>query len=753
MVSCAALAANVSFGGLPSPSGKAPARISDVPLAQHSLLQQAALAAAAWNEANAAISARASAPPRSGAAELREITWEATDQRARIILHWTQAPDAPVRQGQRFVAVPMDIFPDPGAMQRLVNTLPEWLADASQEANHLVFRVADDLTITHHHQAAQTWITIRPIDKQAQQRRARLPMALATAHQPRWGSLGTPPSRALMLAAAGSLQGLVEQTPEPMPPALDEITKEAKLLAELPDPHTLPLLSPAELAGKALSLRAGDETKRARIVLEWPTAVEASHQVKNNELLLTFDQPLSDAGLEKLPQVLANWIGDVRFGFNTLLLRPLRPNTRFAVLYQPTRVTIVMSVEKEVLAEQENRDIRARRLDYLESRLDVVTDGTKDGRGKLRMLLDESPRNTEFLGNMANWEQQLSRWRRALNYYDRGLRESPGEANLIIAQALLRQQYEPSLDLGRTWRNTNLGDEAWITDTATFSAPMSNRLSFELTAQQANFTAHTYAVGGFTFADIDITRRQGGASMRLDYDDADHSEMGVMFGDSNELGLRAAHQWRWEKNDLTLDLRYREPYWGYIAAAAGNVARNRVRGVWQGDMDWAINGLTGNAAVEYDTYVFTKGSGNVGEVFPQTGDFAHTVGYQFSLLHNIPEYNFTLSYSVDGEFTRDVDNAPNFDLPTFFVNLTDRETHAVNVSWSDLLTDYLDHRVVLGYSYDRVTKGQGPGALLGLTYSPFEDFEVDLSVQYAQAQQVGEDATTTTTALRATWIF
>ncbi|MBF0623405.1 MAG: hypothetical protein HQL82_01215 [Magnetococcales bacterium] len=515
-------------------------------------------------------------------------------------------------------------------------------------------------------------------------------------------------------------------------PVMGEILADAATERPLPkvtdaveDPTLPPVAAGAQPAatGPAKTMvRAEVIGDSARMVLTLPPGLKVIRAIEPGELLLRFDGPFNPEGMDAAVKAMTGWVEDVRYGYNTLLIRASRAGTRFETTGESGEVAVLLLAPPPKVEQTETRRVEDSRLHYLQSRAMTEANTLYGGQARLAGLLWESPRNVEYLGRQGLNETELGRWRRAVTLYDRALEEAGGEPNIISAKALIHQSHSRELRASHAVRESNLNGERQYTSGLEGSAPLTNGWNITLNLTRVHYATEaaantegvtTPASGEFHRANLMFSR---------DQDDADQSRFAVHVGDE-AVGFSAGHRFNRPDRAVTLTGTWREAYADLINSLVAGGWRDRASVAWEERWTPRFTTTLTGAWNHYGITDLTNAAWSSGLL----------VDARYNLLNAA---NFTVGYTMDKEQVHHrgtrVDAAGNLYSP---LPAADRETHGVSGSWGDNWSDYLSYAAVLGAIYDRATGAYGPTGALSLLYRPLEDLEAGVDLQTSATVQ------------------
>lgn len=489
--------------------------------------------------------------------------------------------------------------------------------------------------------------------------------------------------------------------------------------------------------GTVLKTQTG--TDQAQVILEFPSKVTASRRDTapdvrgQSNVVLALNQPLSELDLDKAGQAVDAWVESLWGGFDSLLVRPRAG----VILHSETRgnrLTLTLtrkqaqtkaqkqsnpSAPKAIAANPPSIPVAApsvrqqRRLERLEALWLFRNDQPQRAAAKLRALIDRYPDAVQARIDLAQVEQSMGRWQKALHLYQTVLDLKPDNRAVVAAKVALLKEHSSFVEL------------------------RSHDESFGDTEEEQNLTLKARLRLDEWFA------------LEVEQETLDLNEKVAITRANGESGL-----FQGQRNDLTLRLLYhRDAHgWGQLALSSngketGLFLRHHL--LRDNGLYWLEAGLneTWNelpvAAIDYGTrdrlgvgyrtdwkyrlYFNTDSAINRYHLNGRN-DVAKSWEWNLGLRYRFPAIapNLDVGYALDKE--RPFAQQDHMDAngnPYKPLGLIHSEVHSLDLQWSDRLVDYLQANARVGYGKDRYN-GKGPFLNLGLTYEPLPELEAGL---------------------------
>ncbi|MBF0172943.1 MAG: hypothetical protein HQL83_05795 [Magnetococcales bacterium] len=479
-----------------------------------------------------------------------------------------------------------------------------------------------------------------------------------------------------------------------------------------------------------VTLRSEHGGNEARLILVWNEAVNFSKRLKGRELVMVFEKPFVPNGLDESIQGLFAWLGDVRHGYDALLLRASQAGTGFHVTAQGNEIIITMTLPPPTPELLEQRRIEDARLRFLKAKTMVSTRTMYGARMRLRDLVEEEPKNVEFLGELGTLEDQLGRWRQAVALYDRGLTQATGEPNLIFAKALLHHNHGPFFQTSGARKSSTKDNEQQDINELELFLVGSKNLDYDLKLHWVDLEIDNVTDADGLTANQVVEWLSVVAEMSMTWPDADVTRWGLL-GGGDQWGLTLAQEFFHPMAHTRLRADWRRPFGGTTNGLVDNGWRDRLE--VERDDTWHGSRLRTSLTGAVNRYGL-EGEDRAAESVSILGSLRHAF---------LSRNNLELSYNLDKEMVHHQEQRINATGVTYTLfPITDKETHLLSAAWFDLWTDYLSYNSIVGYSYDRLTEQYGPSMAISLIYEPMADLKSALSLQRAYSRQAGDWVTT-----------
>ncbi|ABK45468.1 hypothetical protein Mmc1_2977 [Magnetococcus marinus MC-1] len=481
------------------------------------------------------------------------------------------------------------------------------------------------------------------------------------------------------------------------------------------------MIQQARASGQVIAAGQIESNDHAKLVLIWPEPIQFEKQVTGKEALLRFNAPFNPKDLDKALAELTGWLGDVRYGYDTLLVRASMAGTNFDVVVDGQSMIIGISRPPPEPERDERRAQTESRLRYLQTKAMREEGALYSAKARMSGLLSEDLTNTEFLAEQGNLEQDLGRWRHAVALYDRGLEQAPGEFNIIYAKANQIYTHGDWADVGQTYKNTSTSNERQVSSYSRYHHTFRHHWDMTLQAKHGSVSIdNLLRSDGTTAIRAEESWWQEALSMGYDYDHGDRAELELQHANKGGLGVTATQIWITPfSSRTTLQASYRAMYEGLALSLADGGHRSKLElsrlDFWPNSWRSIVTGSVNRYGFETDE--------NAVESIILSGSLRYDL---------LQRPNQEISYTVEKEYVDEKSKAQRQDAGGnlfYLFPIDDRETHSLNFGWYEPLTDYLRYDASVGYSYDRLTKAKGPAWQIGLVYEPLADLETGLRLQ------------------------
>lgn len=513
------------------------------------------------------------------------------------------------------------------------------------------------------------------------------------------------------------------------------------LLLALSSPALAQQQQPVSPSARVTAQKGRDS---AALALAWPGNVKVTEAVVDGqEIKLRFDKPLGTAPIDKIPDLLAGWVDNVLYGYDSVLL-VANPQAEVKIEKRANGARVGFSrkpPDKAAMAEQVRADrAAAQRLGYLSASVDLEEGKVRKARAALNGLVQADPRDVQSVRLLASAEERLGRWRESLRLSNHALTFTPGDPDLVRNKARLLHTYGDfvradydvfavrNADTQRvsklTGRN-NLGSDGLLT-----YAVERRRVDADevLRPDGVSRPFHGY-------------RSQAAVAFLQDWRNLQATKVSLFAADYT-LGGGLSHEWRGDDGVLRFGGNWREPAFSLLEGVVEGGWRSRVFLEWEKRLSqrWSASGSLSLAGYGLDG---------------EDGQLASSAIVSSSLVYILREANpfITLGYALDAEYVRD--NKFYYDAfgnPFHPMSLSTREVHSLQASFERALTDYLTWSLYGGWSWDRRSKS-APFASVALRYEPLADLELGLRASRARATGRGTADSVSSAGGYMTWRY
>ena len=462
----------------------------------------------------------------------------------------------------------------------------------------------------------------------------------------------------------------------------------------------------------------------AALALAWPGAVKVTEAViDGQEIKLRFDKPLGAAPIDKIPDLLAGWVDNVLYGYDSVLL-VANSQAAAAIEKRPNGARVVFTrkpPDKAAQAEQARADrAAAQRIGYLSASVDLEEGKVRKARAALNGLTQADPRDMQSVRLLAGAEERLGRWRDALRGSTPGLTVAPRDPDFVRNTARLLHAYGDfvradydvfavrNADTQRVAKlagRSNLGSDGLLT-----YAVERRRVDADEVSRPDGVSRpfHGY-------------RSQAAVSYVQDWRNLQSTKVSLFAADFT-FGGGLSHEWRGDDSALRFGGAWREPAFSLLEGVVEGGWRSRLFLEWEKRLSqrWSTSGSLSLAGYGLDG---------------EDGQLASSAIVNGSLVYILREANplITLGYALDAEYVSDSKYYYDaFGNPFHPMSVSTREVHSLQAAFERALTDYLTWSLYGGWSWDRHSKS-APFASFALRYEPLADLEIGLRAGKARA--------------------
>ncbi len=516
-------------------------------------------------------------------------------------------------------------------------------------------------------------------------------------------------------------------------------------------PAVQPVLPPAPApsstdapAGPEIQVRSEFTDTRGRIVLVWPAAPKAEWSIEGREVVLRLDREVNAPALAELQEKAGDWLEAVNFGYDSILVRTAR-DAILTVEQQGREIRIAMVLEeKPPEPDARAAKAQARRLKLIEIDLLSRTGKLFEARREAAALLADDPTQIPTILLLAEIEQRLDNWQRALELYDDALLRSPGNPDVVQAQAAIRRERGGELrqDIARQVVS-GADTQRSVRKRGRAHPALRTEMGFEYEVRDLS-TPTVRRLDGLEGPFFGI-RQRGEVYLSQRLDDPALSVRGTLFGSHATVGGGAKVEANHDNARTWGALEWHRPYWEFVEALVSGGHRDRVELGHSRPLDeeQLFNvGLT----LAVNRYGVRDADDVAASATP-------LVEFSWAILPTRP--NLTFLYNLDAEYRlARQDRAGPGNAPFSPIPLPSREVHSFVLALSGNLTDYLRASGYGGYARDRLNvNSKGPRFGGELAYEPVSDFEVGLNYLYSKASGRGSGSIVNRYGLYATGRF
>lgn len=484
-----------------------------------------------------------------------------------------------------------------------------------------------------------------------------------------------------------------------------------KLRSALASIALLCALGANDAQARLLEARAHGTAEALIITFEFDAAVAARWQHTDGELVLEPAQALDGAALDALAPALEGWVREFRFGYDTMLLGFEQP-VQVRVQAQGPVLHVHLAREPSPAAPAAPGaadDGSARRLARLRAQLRGARGDELGARAALEGLRRDDPEDVPSMQLLAESEQRLGRWRRAVALHDRVLELDPSAAFTAQAKAGLLREHGTFLRLDHELQEVRQADRQHITriDARLASGP---RASVELALEQRRVRAPSAQRADGAIGPFKGQRQRGRITLRLD---PGASEL-ALSAYASEAGPGAGAAWSVTGNlgRSTLRAEFARPYWDFVESLVDAGTRSLLEAGHQITLRERWQLAASAALLRYGI----DGASNAATSWRVRAAASYRLHDQAPFM--------SVGYRLDTEHVLSQRTRINVNNTAFEpVPVGAREAHSAELFVSHPLTDYIHVDAVAGYIYDRLNS-RGPFAELALRYEPLPTLEM-----------------------------
>lgn len=462
-----------------------------------------------------------------------------------------------------------------------------------------------------------------------------------------------------------------------------------------------------------------------RFLFDQPVAARWQHN--GDELILEPGQALDGAALDALAPALDGWAREFRFGYDAMLLGFELP-VRVHVESVGTQLRVRLEREDTpavATAASPADDGSAIRLERLRAQLRGAQGDELGSRAALERLRRDHPEDLQSVQLLAESEQRLGRWRRAVALHDRVLELDRSAASAVQAKAALLREHGPFLRLDHELQEVRQGDRQHITRIDARLAA-GHRASVELALEQRQVRAPFVQRADGAVGPFKGERQRAGLTLRMDTGTAELA----LSAFASDAGPGAGAEWSVFGNlgRSTLRAEFARPHWDYLESLVDAGTRSLLEAEHRVTLRDRWQLAAGAALIRYGI----DGVSDAADSWRARAAASYRIHDQAPFV--------SVGYRLDTEHVLSARTRLNVNgTPYEPVPVGAREAHSLELFVSHPLTDYVNVDAVAGYIYDRLNS-RGPFAELTLRYEPLPSLEMGLRVGRSFTSARGGDS-------------
>ncbi len=475
----------------------------------------------------------------------------------------------------------------------------------------------------------------------------------------------------------------------------------------------------AQTAG-AIQIAVNEQAAENQVTLSGLGEVTIRTSADGREVHLQLGQPLGETTLAELPERLPEMIEDVRFGYDSMLLR-VPEDVAVFVTKGPSEVTFSFQKISTGFVEYDRETARLMeerlRLEFLQALAMAEQGQVAEAHAELDHLAVENPRNIDILAGLAGVEDRIGRDKEAIDLYQLALAMAPNDADIARSLGQARRRHGSFVRTEVTYLDVDGQDEQIIASVSARQR-VNEKWSLEFSFEDREVEiASVQRIDG-TITAFDGNRQSG--SVGFVYEPDSLTRMGaraLINPDGVGAGLAIAFGPNQARN--MVELAYNEPYFDLVEGIVDHAVRDRFTA--RHERDLAGDNLRGAFEVSYSRY----GIGDDDEV-------ATTGGVALELTYEIVsgEPAVTLAYELDAEYVFDADSRLDATGAAFRpLPITSREVHSLALGVGGESGDLI-YFAEAGYAYDRLND-DGPFVGAEFSYAPHPQLVLGARARYA----------------------
>ena len=493
-------------------------------------------------------------------------------------------------------------------------------------------------------------------------------------------------------------------------------------------------------ASESAALNATTLNGGAQITLKWKTPVQADYQAEKRSLFLEFNQPIGDTPLDSLAKRLPQWIENVRYGYNSLLIIAREP-ADFTVATKENTVTIGI---RPLLTKQDTENSakpapQEARLDYLRALALLESKEISKAIPILNRLIETDPNNTDYIVTLAHAEEQLGQWNKALKLYDRALLLAPGSRPIIEARTRLLKKHGNQFRMETIHREVKNADTQLITWVYGRWIPKA-QWGVNVAAERIYLQVDEAQRIDGDWREFDGDRTSAEFSVDHTWRNSHKSEVALLFNPVNQ-GMRLTHYLVTPHSSTQFELAYQEPYNAYLESIIGH-------------------GVRSHLAMEYGREITPSlyGSAHISLNRFSLDDIGHTgdsILFNGELIYTLKPSNptTTLSYMLETENVKNVmEKIDPWGDRYQPLPISDREFHSFGLFLENNFWSAFHYSLNTGYIISHLNSPAIYGRL-DLTYAPTDTLEIGIGLGHSVSSARGSDDKVNEAGFYLVWLY
>jgi len=450
--------------------------------------------------------------------------------------------------------------------------------------------------------------------------------------------------------------------------------------------------------------------------------------IKNEDLYLSFNQPIDNNILQLIPEKLPSLIKNVEYAYDSVLF-VLQPNVLYVISYQTNGITLKLlsNSSNNQLLEAKNKGTEVKlqsRLSYLEALTQLKLGKTQLARENLTRLVNANSSNSEYQHSLAQLELTMGDWQGALSRYNYLLKNDPSNPDIKEARVAIfktfgdnfsaNSRFQKLAQSTSLWQNTLRVKHNYHKHWSLFFKMDSRKMQIDNVQYPDGEIKEFNSAKGF----VDIGLKNNYPNYGLQY---------TGYFSENNIGAKFVTYAGAPNSRINFGVSYSEPFLDYPEAIVGNATSNKLH-----------LGYNYRFATDIFTqYRLSVRQYNIDDLSDTSRSVQLNVDVKIPMVFS--QYQLYAAYHLEvesvGEHKKQIKRNGEIYTPLLIL---DREVHQLEILIKRTIKKKWTFHASTGYIFDRLNS-QAPFFSFSFTYSVLSAFEVGVNLYNSLAYERGSN--------------